>query len=535
MFKIIRVNKLILLIALFISFIITIPYFYGYFKFGSNFSPLISNDNLSYIREETYSYSAQVNQATKGYLIGDAYIWEYRNLPSPFVGELAGIIPITISSIAIGSVPYGFFLTKLILTPLLFLLIYYSLRKLRYTCPFSIFVSSSVIIIPFLSSLLPYLSYKGTLLTGSVDNPLFFFRTINPLISTIYLFLALFSTVFVLKNSSSKLFYLWPIIIGITMYSTSFIWTTVLLALFILIPFLLKKISKDKLITAVLIFIIIALPYLINFILVNKLFNTQEFLLTFTFEPKIMFPIQIRYILIALLLIWFRKKDGFSRVIFAFILSAAILIDLHQVIIGRNVQADHYISRIMAPIATLSIFIIIYEKLTFLKRNGTVWIIFTLLILSAGLNQQLSWVNLYHNDFKQLTSRKNIIDFINKNTDKNDVIGTLNPDINDEIQANTGRWVYIAPGDRTFTPQSEQLIRICNLAIQLGKQEADLTVKRAILYTLAFEGENENKVSHSMDTVNDCIRREEKPPHFRINYLISVINGSNDWEIIKIN
>ncbi len=533
--NILTVHKLAIYIGLLLAIIITLPYIYGYLKFGDNFSPLISNENLSYIREETYSYSAQVNQTTKGHLFGDAYIWEYRNLPSPFVGELAGVIPIAISSIAINSVPYGFFIAKLILAPMLLLLIYYSLQKLKYSRPFSILASISVIVIPFLSTLMPYLSHQDTLLTGAINSPLLFFRTINPLSTSIYLFLALFSTILVLRNSSSRLFYFWPVVIGITFYSTTFIWTTVSLALFILAPSLLKSISKRKLIISILIFITITLPYFINFVLASEFFDTKGFLLTFSYKPEIMFPAQVRYILIALLFVWYSRKSHFSKVVFAFILSASILMDLHQVVISRNVQADHYISRIMAPIATLSIFIIIYERFVFLKKNGLIWIILTVIILAVGFNQQLSWIKHYQDDFKQLSYRKNITDYISKNTNKNDVIGTLDPDINDEIQANTGRWVYIAPGDRTFVAHNEQLTRICDLAILLNKNESNPEVKRAVYYSLALESRNENKVNSSVNLVRDCIRQKEKAPHYKINYLISNIDESTNWEIIKIN
>src|SRR3989344_3747415 len=506
--------KLVIFISLIIGFIIALPYIYGYYTFNNNFSPLISNDNLSYLREHTYSYSAQVNQIIKGHLYGDAYIWEYKSNPSPFVGELASIIPIAI---------------------ILFVLIYTGLRIFNFPRYFNLFAATSIIIIPFLSSLLPYYSHNLTQITGGTLLPLFFFRIPNPLISSIYLFLSIFSTIFILKNPSAKYFYLWPVIVGVSIYSSTFIMSTVLFALVLLAPKLFSKISKQKLIISFLIIFLIAIPYLINFISANIIFNTKEFLLTFTFEPKIMFPVQIRYVLIALFLLWARKKDAFSKVILAFVLSAAILMELHQVIIGRNVQADHYISRILAPIATLSIFIILYEKLDFLKRNTKIWIIFTVVVLTIGFHQQLSWINRYPNDFEQLTYRKNLIDYINKNTDKNDVIGTLDPDINDEIQANTGRWVYIAPGDRTFVAHNEQLTRICDLAILLNKKENDPEVKRAVYYSLALESENVNKVNNSLDMVSQCLQKNTDVLHFKLDYLINNNDGLNNWDVIKIS
>src|SRR3989344_4975690 len=527
-------RKLVLLMSCAIGFVIILPYLYGYYTFNNQFSPLISNDNLSYLREGTYSYSAQVNQIFKGHLYGDAYVWEYKSGPSPFVGELASIIPIAVLSFLVRSVPDGFALATFASSLILFIVIYSGLRIFRFPKYFSIFASTSTIIIPFFSSLLPYYSHNATQMTGGSQLPLFFFRIPNPLISSIYLFLSLFSTIYVLKKPSSKYFYLWPVIIGVSIYSSTFIMSTMLFALALLAPKLYSKIAKQKLLISLFIIILITIPYLINFIFANILYKPKEFLLTFSFEPKIMFPAQIRYLLIALLLFWLRKKDTFSNVIFAFILSAAILMDLHQVFFGRNLQADHYISRILAPIATLSIFIITFNRIDLLKRTAKIWVFLTLIVLTLGFQQQLSWISLYSNDFKQLTYRKNIIDYINKNTDKNDVIGTLNPDVNDEIQANTGRWVYIAPGDRTFVAHNEQLTRICDLAILSKRNENDPAVKRAVLYSLAIAGEDKNKVNQSLKSVNKCINSNKEAPHYKLNYLINYDNLSENWKVLKI-
>src|SRR3989344_783870 len=196
--------KLVIFISLIISFVITLPYIYEYYRFNNHFSSLISNDNLSYLREETYSYSAQVNQIIKGHLYGDAYIWEYKSKPSPFVGELASIIPITALSFLVRSVPNGFALATFVFSVTLFITIYWGLRIFRFPKHFSIFASTSIIIIPFLSSLLPYYSHNLTQITGGTLLPLFFFRIPNPLISSIYLFLSIFSTIFILKNPSAK-------------------------------------------------------------------------------------------------------------------------------------------------------------------------------------------------------------------------------------------------------------------------------------------------------------------------------------------
>src|SRR3972149_8117223 len=164
--------KLVIFISLIIGFVITLPYIYGYYKFNNHFSSLISNNNLSYLREETYSYSAQVNQIIKGHLYGDAYIWEYKSGPSPFVGELASIIPITVLSFLVRSVPNGFALATFVLSLTLFITIYWGLRVFRFPKYFSIFASTSIIIIPFLSSLIPYLFHNGTRFTGSSQLPL---------------------------------------------------------------------------------------------------------------------------------------------------------------------------------------------------------------------------------------------------------------------------------------------------------------------------------------------------------------------------
>ena len=89
---------LIFIFAIAVGLVISFPHLYGIYKQGTSYTPFKITDKLQYMRDETYVYAAQTRQILQGHIRGDAYTWEYRDNPSPFVSEVASIIPISILS-----------------------------------------------------------------------------------------------------------------------------------------------------------------------------------------------------------------------------------------------------------------------------------------------------------------------------------------------------------------------------------------------------------------------------------------------------
>src|SRR3989304_6555881 len=191
---------LIFIFAIAVGLVISFPHLYGIYKQGASYTPFKITDKLQYMRDETYLYAAQARQILQGHIRGDAYTWEYRDNPSPFVSEVVSIIPISILSLILGSVEYALIASDFIFPIALFLIIVWGLKKFKVDNTLAILSATAVIIVPNLSSLLPYVSKGGVLLTGTSADPLIFSRTPHPQISIIFLFLTLFLTALIIAK-----------------------------------------------------------------------------------------------------------------------------------------------------------------------------------------------------------------------------------------------------------------------------------------------------------------------------------------------
>ena len=104
----------LLIVALLVSALFGLPHLYGLWRYQDYYSPLISSPSLQHVRDETYTYAAQVNHLLNGYLFGDPYIFEYRFSYAPFINELASIVPLAFLALISYSVGNAFILADLI-------------------------------------------------------------------------------------------------------------------------------------------------------------------------------------------------------------------------------------------------------------------------------------------------------------------------------------------------------------------------------------------------------------------------------------
>ena len=73
-------------IVIIIAFTTALPHIYGFLTYGKFYSPLGVKENLQFVRDETFAYAAEVEQVLRGQWGGDSYLWEYKNMPNPFLG-----------------------------------------------------------------------------------------------------------------------------------------------------------------------------------------------------------------------------------------------------------------------------------------------------------------------------------------------------------------------------------------------------------------------------------------------------------------
>lgn len=530
----VRKHIFLFIVAILLIFAILLPNLFLISTSKGGNWPLTINTKLAYMEEETYIYASHVYQIINGYFIGDAYIWEYRVSPSPFLGELASIIPIAILAEIAGSVPLGFTLSDLFFPAFLLLLIFYFLKKFDYSENFSIASSLAVITIPFLSMLFPHISSFGTQLTGDETNAMFFSRTPHPQISSIYLFGALFATAQVLKNPTVRLISIWAVILGLSLYSSPFVSSTVFLASLLISPILLKRISKKTFAVSLAIIGLTGLPYILNIAELQKVFTGSDFLLRTTFPVEFLFPRYLRYLAVAVLLFKF-KKDALSWTIIAYVAAAVLLVDGHQIISGRNLEADHWISRVLAPISTLSIFLIInkFTQNFNSKRINIFWIGTSFALITIAFSKQFTWINANLDQFK-IDNLETLSATIQKETKKDDVIGSLDPQIEKHITGLTGRRVYLAPGDRTVANASEQIERICDLA-RLSTNPSVATSRRVINYALGFEVWFKKDVGDIEKQIKECRKEPKANPAYKLDYFVEENPESKTWNLEKVN
>ncbi|MEK6757843.1 MAG: hypothetical protein AABX88_01825 [Nanoarchaeota archaeon] len=169
----------VLIIAAIIALTTSLPHLYGFLKYGRQYTPFNLYENNQYQRDELYAYAAQVQQVLKGHFVGDAYIWEHRNSPSPFLSEFISILPIAVLTLLLGSVAFAFIASDIIFPAILFLLIYLFLKS-DYSKMLSLSAAGAVVLLPFFSTLIPFVYKGGYLWTGPSHDPLFITRTPHP-------------------------------------------------------------------------------------------------------------------------------------------------------------------------------------------------------------------------------------------------------------------------------------------------------------------------------------------------------------------
>lgn len=522
-----KINLISLFIFVSVPFIISIPQLYGIFFFKVNYSSLSSKPGLPYIKDETYSYAPQVSQIKKGYFMGDAYIWERRNSPTPFFNEFLSLAPISILSIITRSNELAFIISDFLFPLLILIIIFRGLRSFNYTFEFSLFASVAVIIIPFFPVVFPYFFNANTYLGGVQGAPLFFSRTPHPQISNIFLFIPVFITsLFIAKKKFGNQIFL-PISIILSFFSSPFVASTVILGTIPNLRPIIKKINLKTLIIFFIISFVVLSPWLFNNILLNR-FLSPDIYDRLTLKREFLFPQELRYIFIALILIWI-GKDILSKTIAYYILSASLLIDMHQLILKRNIQADHWITRVIAPLATLAISIIFYKVLK--SRNKAVWYVALVLVLIYGVSYQIDWINKFSKNFNNNENQK-IINEINEKTGANDVIGTLSTDLNDEITARTGRWIYISTGDKSIISTKEEVERVCELSVLTNSSKEEAI--NALGYTLALAIRNQIIVNESEKLLTNCLQNKGSgQPKFKLDYLIKK-DKNNNYELTPV-
>lgn len=519
---------LVIIVAILISIITALPHIYGYFQYSSQYTPFNLYEKNQYQRDELYAYAAQVQQVLKGHAVGDSYLWEGRDNPSPFLSELISIAPIAVLSLILGSIKFAFVASDLIFPTLLFFIIFYNLKK-NYHYLWSLTTASAVIFLPFFSSLVPFFSKGGYLWTGTSQEPLFITRTPHPQISLIILFLTIFTIITTLGSKNNKSLVPIAILAALSLYSSVFISSTVLLAVALLFPILIKNTKKKEIVFAVLIFMVISSPWAVNFLGYKQFLLQTDFFMRASYPKEILFPRQLRYIFFAIIL-FFTSRNIVSKVVIAFAVASGILMDLHQVFLGRSIDADHWITRVIAPVATFALFLIIASIIKKTKYYRFISLFFLILIISIGLFVQIKWIDKNKNLLVPDTAKTNVFETIMKNTNRDDVIAGTTLELNQFITGATGRYVYVGPPERALVGSNERLKRICDI-YQIAIDKNLSTLPNELLEQEIYfqKWKLNNKIDKDL-FISQCYQKNRNP--YKVDFIADKKTDGN-YQLIK--
>ena len=523
----------IITLALFIGIIVALPHIYGLTFFKNNYSPFKLTSEFQFMQDESYAYAAQVQQYLNMNIFGDQFTWEYRNGPSLFMFEAGSILSLTIISILSQSVEMGFILADIIFSAILFLVIFYLLQSYYSKNTLTLAVPAFVIMLPFFSSLIPFVSKEGSTLTGYILDPLFISRTPHPQISLIFLCLSIIATILVLKDPERKYLRIWSLVIGISLYSSFFVSSTIVISQLIVMYILLKKIGLRKLLGYGLIIFLIAVPLIANLIYLQLSVSNTELFIRTTYPQNFLFPLQLRYILFGLIF-FLIKRNNLSKILFIYIASASFIADFHQLLIGRSIDADHWLSRVITPISTLVVLLIINEILR-LKLNikNIFWLVVFLAVLLIGTIKQVSWIELNKKNLKADPNYSELIRKIKKDTDKDAVIASINPNVMQNITGQTGRWVYLGSADRTIIPQAERIQRVCSLLKYYSDKEIKKNIVDLSRYTVGNIVWKEIDKTIIVGEINRC-SKDSISSNFKLDYFVHE-KEDDSLELFKVN
>ncbi|MEK6757844.1 MAG: hypothetical protein AABX88_01830 [Nanoarchaeota archaeon] len=255
----------------------------------------------------------------------------------------------------------------------------------------------------------------------------------------------------------------------------------------------------------------------------------SDFFMRASYPIEILFPRQLRYILFAIILV-FLSKSPISKTLAAFTVSAGILVDLHQVILSRSIDADHWISRVIAPLATLAIILVFASAMKNAKRFGIISALTLALIIFIGIFSQARWINKNKGLLAPDPSKSEIFEKIKKSTKNDDVIAATTLDLNQFITGATGRYLYVGSPERPLLDSNEHLKRICDI-FQIAKEKNLSTYPDELLeLEINFQKWKLNKEINKDIFIKECFEREKN--NDKIDYIVDK-KPDGKYELVK--
>ena len=468
-------------IGIFILFlaILELPHLKRLLVLGSGYTTLlIESQNVNPISlEETYAYATLANRVKFDQPVNDPYVWEYKDIGSPFLSEFAPSL-VTGWLAKLAGVPLAIIVIKIIGPIVLVFLLYLVGINIGVGNMSAMASAIAAVFLPKLFALLPY-PVIPTYILGSTD--LEFQRVFHPLLSWIAVAGSLLGIQLVFKKKTSLIIMVMAgVLAGILFYTYFFAWTLVWFGLVILTVLLFcqkKFLDLQRLAVVMTVGCLIGLPYFINGWEFSRGILGQEF------WSKTVLPAQeihvaalLRYALLlaGLILVdrgWWRKSN---KLLLWSILAAAVLLpDLSQFVFGANLESDHWIGRFLYPLSTLLLIMAVGKWLS--EKNAGwnklfVVVVFILAVFRIGLVNLNEWRKPVEN-YQLDKQRQELYNFLFNNVAPGSVIGSLSFTEQIYLAAYTPFYPFIPRWDRTVAPEDEPMKRLLFIAQQFDVPE----------------------------------------------------------------
>lgn len=510
--KILPQNIALYLMIILVSLIYGLPHIILLAKNGNNYNPLVLSSKTRISRDKTYAYAPFVNYILKGnFPLKDVYVEEYKDYPTPFIGETFPAAVYAILSKVTGSVGNAFIAADFIFPPIVFLLLFLISKQYIKNTYFLIAISFLATISRDFISVIPYPKATVEYLLGQGNNNYFLYlsRAFHPQLTYIVLLGAILTTIKLVKNPKSiHTQILLGIFTGLLFYNYVFYWTYFLffLLLYCLFLILRRKVSLIKpLIIPMSVAIFIGSYYLINIYLFSKLPFYMDFVTKSSSNSYPFVFTSLRYLILAILFyILYKKHDEKFYLIVLFLLSGVLIGPVSKLLLGQDLETLHYLRRALMPIATIVLLIGVYQKIMRRKILVNVMVVGILLLFTIyGFYIQTISAISTANEYIHYQYQTDLFNWLNANTKKDEVVGTLDTELNLSIPLYTKNKTFFPPTDRTVMPTSEGVKRYIILSTIIGidkttqKNSLDSRNLNSYLFVYQAYDEDNNLVTNS--------------------------------------
>jgi len=488
-------NPASIIVAIIVSLIFGLPHLLipAFLDQKNSYTPLVAGlENVCGItHDESLFYGAQLKAIFDGKsFFSDVDLYEYKDVSNPFstfpyfiLGNFAKLL---------GSVERLFIFADFLFPPLIYFSGYLLILSLTGEIIVSIFGSILLIFgMDFFRSVFAIVKawsgYHYAFWNFPLNNPLSLSRLINPEFTFPFFLLALFLLHRGIKEKSLLYSICSGIFLGLLFHSYLYFWTFYLAGSSILfLCFLFKRDSQRVkiILLAVGIGILISIPYFLKQLEFSKFINHDDILSRYgLIKGRFVGWYSTLECLIAVFLLFLltRVRNENFLFLFSFMIGGIICLNL-QLITGSTIQNHHWLFLTIQPwfIFILSFLISPLAKnqgeLNSVKRIKFSLILKFLIIflLFSGLIKQIVYASRTYSTYTLTTEEKELFTWLKENSNRDDVVLSVNRRINDLIPVYTDNKIFLPNGILTFASNKEIISRLI-IALKLyGVEEAFL-------------------------------------------------------------